>query len=206
MIPYYYGKKRTYNAELMKYGKWKDLSTTKDTKINLRQGGEIRFISQIVHESSRSKISKEIKDAGRYLKQYHICGSHVEPRIHGMFSDETDTGYKYHGVRVASNSIFKMPLLNDLKQKLEKSFGYKFNVGAHAVIYRDGNDSIGWHSDNTQGETVICAVVLSGCDCRPVKIRRSRKSPSSKKLEQGDEEITLFVREGDAYVMDGMFS
>ena len=45
-------------------------------------------------------------------------------------------------------------------RRCTSDFGATWNVGIDVVCYRDGMDSCGWHSDDTQGETLVVAVVL----------------------------------------------
>jgi alkylated DNA repair dioxygenase AlkB len=69
------------------------------------------------------------------------------------------------------------------------------------LIYRSGDDGISWHADDTQAESIIlCTVIESQSGPRPVKIR---PKIGSGPREDGDEEIELYVDEGDAYEMDG---
>jgi len=77
----------------------------------------------------------------------------------------------------------------------------QWDIGVDLIVYKDGEDSIGWHADNTQGESVVlCVVVDSPGAPRPVHIRPNKRT---KLLADGDEEVQLYVREGDAYDMDG---
>ena len=78
----------------------------------------------------------------------------------------------------------------------------EWNIGVDAIIYRDGSDGMGWHADDTQGESVVLCVVVEspGVSPRSVRVRPNKKTQS---LEHGDEEIQLLdLREGDAYDMD----
>jgi hypothetical protein len=95
-----------------------------------------------------------------------------------------------------------------------------WDIGVDCIIYRDGHDSIGWHADDSQGESIILCVVIahspsSSGDCdssnispRSVHIRPKNKythgkNKSKNNLQEGDEEIQLYIHEGDGYDMDG---
>ena len=89
------------------------------------------------------------------------------------------------------------PAIAALSTELASVYGLpEWNIGCDAIVYRNGNDNIGWHSDDTQGESkVTCIVPESPGVSRPVHVRpkKSVKNP----LRDGDEEIQLFVRQGD---------
>ena len=93
--------------------------------------------------------------------------------------------------------------------KWKKYFQLEWNIGVHMIMYRDGEDKMGWHSDDTQGESLIISVVLESTfdinipnHTRPVMIKNKWKDCLEK---VGDEKIIrLFPCQGDAYMMDGM--
>lgn len=70
-----------------------------------------------------------------------------------------------------------------------------------SLSYRDGQDGISWHADDTQGEEIVLSVVTeSEGGPRTLCIQ-----PSNSQAEQlGDEQIELFPNSGDGYLMDGM--
>lgn len=39
----------------------------------------------------------------------------------------------------------------------------EWNIGVHMIVYRCGQDKMGWHADNTKGERLILSVVIQ-CD------------------------------------------
>lgn len=79
-----------------------------------------------------------------------------------------------------------------MSKKLKKTF----SIGAEALVYRDGEDGIDWHADDTQGEdSVFCLVVESPPEPRCVYIK-----PTLPK--KGDLEIKLFPIAGDGYCMN----
>ena len=116
-------------------------------------------------------------------------------------SNETN-GYAYHGVRMRSLPLAEVPEFEEAAGKYAGMFGLpenRFNIGVDLICYRDGRDSIGWHSDDTHDETVVLCVVVESEGDRPVHLRPNERVS---KLADGDEEVELFVREGDAYELD----
>ena len=78
----------------------------------------------------------------------------------------------------------------------------QWDIGVDLIVYRDGDDSIGWHADDTQDESVVlCVVVDAPGEPRPVHIRPNKRA---KQLSEGDEEIQLHIGEGMGYDMDGV--
>ena len=77
----------------------------------------------------------------------------------------------------------------------------KWNLGVDVLVYRDGNDKIGWHADDNQGETKIFAVVIESNISRQVLFKR--KVNNKLEIQYGDEYIKLYPSEGDSYEMDG---
>ena len=153
------------------------------------------------------------------FRQYKF-GNVPEPRVHMLLAPQATTGlgYAYHGITMRAEPIEQMPCIQTLAEKCTTHFGQPWNVGVDVVAYRDGHDSCGWHADDTQGETLIVAVVLqSSGGLRSVKFRpkkpndkyddgygkkRKAKQPGERALSNGDEELELWIGEGDAYSMD----
>ena len=100
----------------------------------------------------------------------HALSARVRPGLRG---------HRYHGVTMRASSIEQAPCVKVLADKCTEKFGKDWNVGVDVVAYRDGYDSCGWHADDTQGETLIVAVILqSGGGPRRVQFRP--KTPDAK--------------------------
>jgi len=107
------------------------------------------------------------------------------PRLEVMCGDR-DASYVYSG-RVYLRAIPWPDFLYNLKRRIEAQTGYTYQI----VIgnqYRDGKDSIGWHSDSepTLGQFPAIASVSLGAT-RKFQIRlNEKKSPiTSLELEHG---------------------
>ncbi|MHC1776638.1 MAG: alpha-ketoglutarate-dependent dioxygenase AlkB [Lentimicrobium sp.] len=100
------------------------------------------FIDKSFCEDMILRLQREI-----YWKQetIRIFGkSYPTPRLTAWYGDEGKI-YGYSGLKLSPNSW--VDLLLELKLKIEISSGCSFN----SVLlnwYRDGNDSMGWHSDD----------------------------------------------------------
>lgn len=86
------------------------------------------------------------------------------PRLEGLFSDE-NLNYSYSGQQLKANHF--TPLLRDIKIKIEECCGFKFNC-VLINLYRDGQDSNGWHADNEPelGPDPVIASVSLGAERR----------------------------------------
>jgi alkylated DNA repair dioxygenase AlkB len=84
----------------------------------------------------------------------------LQPRLTAWFSDE-GVEYSYSGTKMISHRW--IPMLVQLKQRFETFSKYSFN-SALLNLYRDGNDSMGWHRDNEKelGDNPIIASITFG--------------------------------------------
>lgn len=82
--------------------------------------------------------------------------THAIPRLHAWYGDP-EADYSYSRIPLPRNDWFFE--LRDLKEKVEKKTGFRFN-SVLANLYREGSDSNGWHSDNEK-ELVAPVTVAS---------------------------------------------
>ncbi|WP_394777736.1 alpha-ketoglutarate-dependent dioxygenase AlkB family protein [Undibacterium sp.] len=69
---------------------------------------------------------------------------HWQPRLTAWYGDDS-SNYSYSGLSLERNSW--TPALLQIKADIEALSGYRFN-SVLLNLYRDENDSVGWHSDN----------------------------------------------------------
>jgi alkylated DNA repair dioxygenase AlkB len=182
----------------------------KEIVFNLHRGGCMNVYPALVSIEKCNLIKDELLNSG-YFRRYQIQGND-EPRAHFLlhedasddFEDGAQPGYKYARVTLKSRPLSDLEWVQDLSLDMENHCGIdKWTIGVNPVIYRDGNDRMGDHSDDDQGEELILAVVIdapaSADKLRRVHINAFKKLDS----EEGDEDIELFLRPGDAYLMDG---
>ena len=84
----------------------------------------------------------------------------MQPRLTALFGDDEKT-YAYSGITMSAG-IWTDPLL-EIKNKVEQLAAVKF-TGALLNLYRNGNDSMGWHRDNEKelGRFPVIASVSFG--------------------------------------------
>ncbi|MBR9847703.1 MAG: alpha-ketoglutarate-dependent dioxygenase AlkB, partial [Algicola sp.] len=110
--------------------------------------------------------------------------TYKQPRLTALYA-ENDASYSYSNITMHPNP-FTSELL-DLKQAIEAEVQHKFTT-VLINLYRDGNDSNGWHADNEKelGENPIIASVSLGATRAFHFKRRNLKEERHKiQLEHG---------------------
>ena len=103
---------------------------------------------------------------------------HLQPRLTAWHGD-SDREYSYSGIRLKANP-WTTTLLT-IKNEISLATGHQFN-SVLLNLYRDQNDSMGWHSDDepTLGRDPIIASLSLGAT-RTFKIKHKAK-PEQKTL------------------------
>ena len=85
-----------------------------------------------------------------------------QPRLTAFYGDK-GIAYAYSGLTL--QALPYTDLLKQIQTKIEGAYGVKFNC-VLANYYRDGNDSMGWHSDDepSLGPDPVIASVSFGAD------------------------------------------
>ncbi|MFH4967941.1 alpha-ketoglutarate-dependent dioxygenase AlkB [Gaetbulibacter sp. M240] len=117
--------------------------------------------------------------------------THLQPRLTAFFADN-DKVYKYSNITMSPHP-FKGNL-KQIKERLESILGIEF-TSCLANLYRDGQDSNGWHADDEKslGENPVIASVSFG-DERKFNFKH-RNNSSLKE--------TLILEHGSLLVMKG---
>lgn len=96
------------------------------------------------------------------------------------------------------------PVLTCLRHRLRELLGRDFN-SVLVNLYRDGNDSVGWHSDDEPElgpEPCIASISLGATRRFSFKKRASRSAGGATKIRQKN--IGLELHNGDLLVMAGL--
>jgi hypothetical protein len=141
--------------------------------IKLHRGGAIKVHSDMINSFDQIEVEEELLEHPELFREYPIQGGR-EPRANLFFhekatDDETvQPGYKYRSTRMKAISYKGYPSLESVSNQTAKHCSVPYwNIGVNAVCYRDGNDSIGYHADNDQGEDKI----LSEFRSTPLSLR-----------------------------------
>lgn len=106
--------------------------------------------------------------------------THLQPRLTSWYGDEEKV-YSYSGITMYPHDWIK-PLIA-IKDKIEPLTQVKFN-SVLLNLYRDGKDSMGWHSDNEKelGKKPVIASVSFGAPRRFLLKPRDKKDNTRKEI------------------------
>ena len=176
----------------------------KRLQLILNRGGPLNLYPGILPCNRQLEVMQEIMASCRFYRQYTFGGLYLEPRVHVMLSRNAckNEGFIYHSVRMKSIPLECVKEVKTFEHEMSKCLGLKdgFSIGVDLICYRNGMDSISWHADDTQEEKTTLAVVVESKARRPVCIR-PKGGKSAYKV--GDEELTLYIGEGDGYELTG---
>jgi alkylated DNA repair dioxygenase AlkB len=102
-----------------------------------------------------------------------------QPRLTAFYGDE-GIAYAYSGLTL--QALPYTDLLKQIQTKIEAAYGVKFNC-VLANYYRDGNDSMGWHSDDEPSlgpDPVIASVSFGAERCFHLRHRFEVQMPTQK--------------------------
>ena len=155
------------------------------------------------------EIREQIMSSG-LLRQYRVNNNQTEPRRHFLLHEHaTDgdmlsegPGYGYHGVCMRGQPFTAVPLMPFVDYTLKQITGVDcFELGADTIVYDDGDDSINWHADDNQGESLIACVVIETPPDRKIDIRVKEEYRES---DADDVQYQLEVSKGSVYIMNGV--
>jgi len=157
-------------------------------------GGHLRLYKSFFDESTADQAFAHLEQGLAWRQDtIKIAGKPVPiPRLQAWYG-ETGTEYTYSGLKLTPEPWANTLL--EIKSQVEPKAGISFN-SMLANLYRDGRDSVGWHSDDEKelGNNPVIASVSFGATRNFVLKHR--------KLRQL-EKISLPLEHGDLLVMDG---
>jgi alkylated DNA repair dioxygenase AlkB len=131
-------------------------------------------------------------------EQVRVFGrTHPAPRLTAWYGDP-GVRYRYSGVAHVANGW--TDVLAVIRQRVQAAAGAPFNA-VLANRYRDGRDSVSWHSDDEAAlgpQPVIASVSLGGA--RRFRLRRRPSGPSPGTPPQSHE---LLLSHGSLMLMRG---
>jgi len=115
----------------------------------IAEGGVLEFDPDFLSLEESEELflflQKNVAWEQKYYTDRKTGQQYPQPRLTAWFADNTDMAYSYSGVTQVVQPW--IPVLLDLKNKIEKITEAKYN-SVLLNYYRDGNDSVGYHSDN----------------------------------------------------------
>lgn len=117
-------------------------STTIEKEV-LTGGGILFYIPDFFKQSIADKLFQVLKLKTNWKQEKTFYGN-MFPRLTAYYADE---GVKYAYSGVVHDALPWPWYLKEVKERVEKQTGEPFN-SLLLNFYRDGKDSIGWHSDD----------------------------------------------------------
>ncbi len=135
------------------------------------------------------KLLKEIRWQQQNIK---LFGKEIpQPRLTAFFA-EKGISYTYSGLHLEPET-FSAEIL-ELKQQTEELSGFEFNT-CLANLYRDGNDSMGWHADDEKvlgKNPIIASISLGGVRSFQFKHKTNKNLKEKIDLQHG----SLLIMQG----------
>jgi alkylated DNA repair dioxygenase AlkB len=157
--------------------------------------GDARFVAGFLTRAESDACFSELLDLVEWEQHLiRIRGREVaSPRLSAWYGDP-NAHYRYSGLSLESRPW--LPPLLELKKRVEAACDARFN-SVLLNLYRDGADSMGWHSDDEPelGERPVIASLSLGATRRFRLRHRRRKDlePVAIDLESG----SLLIMQGD---------
>lgn len=135
-------------------------------------GGRVRYLSDWIAPDAADALLAELRESVVWeARTIRLFGREVmQPRL-VAFQGDPGVVYRYSGSRWQAGAWH--PAIAELRKRLDRELRAAFN-SVLLNLYRDGNDSMGWHSDNETelGGGPLIASVSLGAPRRFVLRRR----------------------------------
>ncbi len=156
----------------------------------LSQDGEVYLFQDFFSEEERKKYFKSLlAETPWEQKPIKMFGKEImQPRLTAWFGDE-GMSYRYSGLTMKGHVW--TPTLLEIKARIEENAQVRFN-GVLLNLYRNQNDSMGWHRDNEKelGLNPVIGSVSLG-ETRRFILRHREKKDLKFELELTDGSFLL---------------
>jgi alkylated DNA repair dioxygenase AlkB len=170
-----------------------DLFSSEKTILNLPQA-ELIYIPQFYNQTEANFLFENLLDQVLWQQDnITLFGkTHKQPRLTALYAEKSTT-YTYSGITMKPHPFSE--LLFKIKNNVESVSKHTFN-SVLINLYRDGNDSNGWHADNEKelGVNPVIASVSFGAK-RSFKFKHRTLKYENHKLEL--EHGSLLIMKGD---------
>ena len=137
--------------------------------------GDALLVPRFLPESRADAYFERLLDVVDWEQhEIRIGGKNVaSPRLSAWYGDP-GASYSYSGLSLEPRPW--LPVLRELKTQVEKASGRLFN-SVLLNLYRDGDDSMGWHSDDEPelGERPVIASISLGAT-RQFRLRHKKRA------------------------------
>lgn len=148
-----------------------------------------QFLDDELSKRFLDRLQNELPLGEHYIRIFGRCIK--EPRLSCWVADQ-DAAYTYSGQ--LRTPMPWTPTLRELCDRVETKLNTRFN-GVLCNLYRDGRDSMGWHSDDERelGSDPVIASLSLGAERRFRWREKSSRKTYSEQLTNG----SLLVMSGD---------
>lgn len=168
-----------------------DLFASTPQQIDLKDG-QLSYYPEFLPVTKADELLTKLQGNVAWQQDWiTIGGRRVQiPRLNAWYGD-SGANYSYSGLQLSPN--LWLPELDTLRTELAKLLGETFN-SALLNLYRDGNDSVSWHSDDEPelGRNPLIASVSLG------QTRTFQLKPKA-----GGSKLNLPLQHGSLLVMSG---
>jgi hypothetical protein len=166
------GRRREYDEYACSYGPWTNITIAAaeiQKLIPLSRGGKLAFRPNVLSDIEQTTLTATMQNC-KLFRQYSFGETYSEPRSHVLLSSKIKSnekyssdspvqpGYIYHGICMKAFPLDQVPEVEQLANRLASLYGVtEWNTGVDMIAYKDGEDRMGWHADDTQGMFVVIA-------------------------------------------------
>lgn len=172
-------------------------TSDKSPRLILNDDGKVTLYEDFFSQAESNEIFKTLLDEIEWTQEYiRMYGKSMPiPRLTAWYGDK-DKPYTYSGIAMTPKEWH--PVLLDIKNRIEGASDRVFN-SVLLNYYRDGNDSVAWHSDDEPelGENPSIGSVSFG-ETRKFSLKhKNPEHPNHKK------NIDIQLTGGSFLLMDG---
>ena len=148
--------------------------------------GDVIYYPNFFSSEEASVYFKMLKDKVEWQQDdIKLFGkTYKQPRLTALYGSN-EKPYSYSGITMFPKPFIS--ILKEIKQKIEKISEVQFTT-ALLNLYRDGNDSNGWHSDNEKelGQNPVIVSISFGADrVFQLRYKHDKKGRANILLENG---------------------
>jgi alkylated DNA repair dioxygenase AlkB len=145
----------------------------------------VSYHPKFLTEDQADVLLRDCKTLAWQQNQIHILGRPIQvPRLECMYGVE---GAAYHYGSVNLEARPWTPELLQLRHRITTSYGFEFDIVV-GNFYRNGQDSIGWHSDDEPSmgcSPAIASITLGACRKFSIKPKTKGAKATHFWLEHG---------------------